>query len=80
MLERDALVAEVLADLVDALEPADDQTLEVQLGGDPQVERLVELVVVSRERPRERTAVAWLQDRRLDLDEAFLVERARGSR
>ena len=76
MLERDALVAEVLADLVDALEAADDQALEVELGGDPQVERLVELVVVRRERPRERAAVARLQDRRLDLDEAVLVERA----
>ena len=39
VLGRDALVAEVLADLVDALEAADDQPLEVELGGDPQVER-----------------------------------------
>ena len=35
----DALVAEVLAELVDALQPADDQPLEVQLGRDPQVQR-----------------------------------------
>ena len=38
VLERHALVAEVLADLVHALEPADDQPLEVELGRDPQVE------------------------------------------
>ena len=61
VLERDAFVAEVLADLVDALEPADDQALEVQLGRDPQVERLVELVVVASRtaaRTRRRTAAA----------------------
>jgi hypothetical protein len=34
VLVRDALVAEVLAELVHALEPADDQPLQVQLGGD----------------------------------------------
>ena len=74
VLERDALVAEVLADLVDALEAADDQPLEVQLGGDPQVEVAVELVVVRRERAGVGAAVERLQDRRLDLDEAGGVE------
>ena len=76
VLERDALVAEVLAELVDALEAADDQPLQVQLGGDPQVEVAVELVVVGDERPRGRAAVERLQDRRLDLDEARVVEEA----
>ena len=38
----DALVAEVLADLVDALEPADDQPLQVELGRDPEIEVLPE--------------------------------------
>ena len=82
VLERDALVAEVLADLVDALEAADDQPLEVQLGRDAQVEVAVELVVVRRERPRVGAAVERLQDRRLDLDEAGRVELApqRGDR
>ena len=74
VLERDALVAEVLAELVDALEPADDQPLEVELGRDAQVEVAVELVVMRHERPRERAAVARLQHRRLDLDEALAVE------
>jgi hypothetical protein len=46
VLERHALVAEVLAELVDALEAADDQPLEVQLGGDAQAEVAVERVEV----------------------------------
>ncbi len=75
VLERDALVAEVLAQLVHPLEAADDQPLEVELGGDPEVEIAAELVVVRGERPRERAAVERLQDRGLDLDEAVLVER-----
>ena len=79
VLERDALVAEVLADLVDLLEPADDQALEVELGRDAQVAVLVERVLVRDERLGERAAVARLQDGRLDLDEAPLVEDARGS-
>ena len=80
VLVGDALVAEVLADLVDALEAADDQALEVELGRDAQVERLVELVVMGLERARERAAVARLEHRRLDLDEAVAVERARAAR
>ena len=74
VLERDALVAKVLAELVHALEPADDEPLEVQLGRDAEVEVAVELVVMRHERPRERAAVARLEHRRLDLDEALAVE------
>ncbi len=45
VLVRHALVPEDAADLVDPLEPADDQPLEIQLAaGDPQVEIRVELV------------------------------------
>ena len=76
VLVRDALVAEVLAELVDAVDAADDQPLQVQLGGDAQVEVAVERVVVGREGPRQRAAVERLQDRRLHLDEAVLVEPA----
>ncbi len=74
VLVRDALVAEVLADLVDALEPSDDQALQVELGRDPQVEIGVELVRMRHERVREGPTEARLQDGRLDLDEALLVE------
>ena len=76
VLGREALVAEVLADLVHALEPADDQPLEVELGRDPQVHRAVERVEVRHERARERAAVERLEHRRLDLDEALVVEEA----
>ena len=70
VLVGDALVAEVLADLVDLLEPADDEALEVELVRDAQIEVGVELVRVRDERLGERAAVARLQDRSLDLDEA----------
>jgi hypothetical protein len=77
----DALVAEVLADLVDALEPADDQPLQVQLVGDAQVEPHVERVVMRDERPRRGAAVQRLKHGRLHLDVAALVEEAaQGSR
>ena len=52
------------------------QPLEVELGGDPQVHVAVERVVVRGERPGQRAAVERLQHRRLDLDEALVVEEA----
>jgi hypothetical protein len=74
VLVRDALVAEVLAELVDPLDAADDEPLQVELGGDAQVEVAVEGVVVGGEGTRKGAAVERLQDRRLDLDEGVLVE------
>ena len=58
------------------------QPLEVELGGDAQVEVAVERVVVGHERPGRGAAVDRLERRRLDLDEAALVEEAahRGDR
>ena len=80
MLVRDALVAKVLAELVDALETTDDAPLEVELGRDSQIEVDVELVVMSNERARKGTAVARLQHRGLNLNEAALVEPATDAR
>ena len=74
MLVGQSLVPEVLAQLVDLLQTADDQPLEVELCRDPQVVVGVESVVVSDERLREAAAVARLQDGRLDLEEALVVE------
>src|SRR5262245_41388201 len=74
VLVRHALVAEVLTDLVDALEPADDETLEVELRRDAQVEVRLELGRVGREGMRECAPVARLQHGRLHLDEALLVQ------
>ena len=50
------LVPEVAVDLVDPLEAADHQALEVQLRGDAQVELHVQGVVVGDEGPRRRPA------------------------
>ena len=74
VLVRDALVAEVLADLVDPLEATDDEPLEVELGRDAQVEIGVELVRVRDERMREGAAVVRLKNRCLDLHEPLCVE------
>ncbi len=68
------LVPEVVADLVDALEPTDEESLEVELVGDAEVERHVEGVVMRHERPRGGPAIQRLEDRRLHLQEPALVE------
>ena len=70
------LVAEHPTDLEHAVHAADDQPLEVQLEGDPQVQRHVEDVVVGDERAGVGTARVDVQHRRLDLDVAASVERA----
>jgi hypothetical protein len=57
VLVADALVAEVLAELVDLVYAPHDQPLQVQLGGDPQVEVPIEGVVVGGERTRQRAPV-----------------------
>ena len=74
VLEAHALVAEVLAQLVDLVDAADDAALEVQLGGDAQVEVALELVVVRGERTRQGAAVERLQHRRLDFYETAAVQ------
>ena len=52
-----ALVTEILADLVDLLEPTDDGALQVELGGDTEVEVLIVGVDMRLERARGRAAV-----------------------
>ncbi len=73
-----SLVPEVVPDLVDPLEAADEQPLEIELVGDAQIERHVERVVVGDERTGRRAAVERLEHRRLHLEEAALVEEAAG--
>jgi hypothetical protein len=72
---RDAFVAEIAVDLVDALHAADDEALQEQLGRDAQVQVHVERVVVRLERARERAARDRLHHRRLDLEVAVRVHR-----
>ena len=76
VLVGDALVSEILADLVDPLEPPDDQPLQIELGGDSQIQVDVQLVVMCDEGLCEGAAVRWLQDRCLNLHEAVFVEPA----
>ena len=72
----DAFVAPDAPDLEHPLEAADHQPLQVQLGGDPQVQIEVERVVVRHERPSGRAAELDTQRRRLDFDEPAAVEEA----
>ena len=65
--EVHAFVAEDAADFEHALEAADQQALEVQLGSDAQVVFLVERVEVRDERLRGGTALDGLQDGGFDL-------------
>ncbi len=74
VLEGDALVAEIAPDLVDPVQPAHDQPLEIQLEGNAQEEILVQLVVVGDEGLGRRAAVERLQDGRFHLDEAVVIQ------
>ena len=73
---RDPLVPEVAVDLVDSLEAAHHQPLQVQLRGDAQEQIHPERVVVRDERPRHGPAGDRLHHRGFDLDVAALVEEA----
>ena len=70
----DAFVAVAAPDLVDPLEAAHEQALQVEFRRDAQVEAEVEGVVVGGERPRSGAADHRVQRRGLDLDEALRVE------
>jgi hypothetical protein len=74
VLRRDPLVAEVAADLVHALEPADQETLQVQLRRDAQEHVDVERLVMGHERRRETASGDGLQHRGLDLHVPLAVE------
>ena len=69
------LVAEHPPDLEHAVHAADDEALEVQLEGDPQIQRHVQHVVVGDERASVGAPRVDVQHRCLDLDEAALAER-----
>ena len=71
---RQPFVAEVAIDLVHALEAADDEPLQVQLGRDSQVHIDVERVVVRDERLGDCAARNHLQHRRLDFHEVERIE------
>ena len=74
VLRRQALVAETAVELEYPLETADHQSFQVQLGRDPQVQVAAQGLVPGDERPRRSTAGDRVQQRRLDLQEAALVQ------
>ena len=74
VLGRHALVAEISVDLVDALEAAHGQALQIQLRRDAQVHVDVERVVMGLEGTRRGAAGNRVQHRRLDLEEAARIE------
>ena len=70
VLRRDAFVAEIAIDLVDALQAAHHQALQIQLRRDAQIQIDIERVVVRDERPRRRAAVEGLQHGRFHFQKA----------
>jgi hypothetical protein len=72
---RDAFVPEVAVDLVDALDAAHDQPLEVQLRRDAQIEPHVERIVMRDKRSRRRATRDRLHHRRLDLQVTLGIHR-----
>ena len=74
MFVADAFVAEVAADLVDRVNATDQQTLQIQLETDAQIQVLMQLIVVGDKRPRGRAAVKRLQDGRFHLQHTLSVQ------
>ena len=70
-----ALVPEVPVDLEDPVDSTDEQSLEVELGRDSQVERHVVGVDVGDEGTRVGAAVHHLEHGRLGLDVAVALQR-----
>jgi hypothetical protein len=68
------LVPVAPTDLVDPLESAHDEALEVELRSDAHVKAHIERVVVRDERPCRRAPDERVHRRRLDFQEAPLVE------
>ena len=72
----DPLVAKDPTDLEDTLQTADHQPLQIELGGDPEVHRHPQGVVLGVEGPGGGTGGLGKQDRGVDFDESTLLELA----
>ena len=73
-MRGEPFVAEVAVDLVDALQAAHHQPLQVELRRDAQVQVDIERVVMRDERPRRGAAVERLHHGRFHFDEAARFE------
>src|SRR5690606_27296428 len=71
-----ALVPEVMPDLVYALHATDNETLEVELVCNPEVQRHVQRMVMRYERTRGCTSIQRLQNRCLHLQVVERIEKA----
>ena len=69
-----ALVAEVLADLIDALKAAHDEPLEIEFGGDAHIHVLIQRIEMGDERTRTGTSGDGLQGRGFHLSVSGFVE------
>ena len=76
MVAVHTLVAEVLSDLIDALESAYDESLQIELGGDTHVHILVERIEVGNEWTGRSTACDALEGWSLYLCITSVVEYA----
>ena len=70
------LITEILAHLVDTLEAAHDEALQIEFGGNTHVHILVQRIEVGDERTGRGTAGDVLQDRGIHLRIAGIVENA----
>src|SRR5437868_5171872 len=74
MFTGDALIAKITIDLIDAVEASDQQALQIQLRGDPQVEVEIESVVVGDERACRGSTGDGLHHRCFHFDVTARVE------
>ena len=74
VVRRDPLIAEIAVDLVDALQAAHHQALQIQFRRDPQIQIDVERVVMRPERARRRAAVKRLEHGRLHFQKAVRLQ------
>ena len=70
----DAFVSEVVSDLVDSVESADNEPLEIELIRNAQKERHVERVVMGLKRSRSSPAIERLKNRGFHLQKTELIE------
>src|SRR5581483_4866729 len=70
-----ALIAENAPDLINLLEPADDQALEEQFQRDTQLEIIIQRIMMGEEGTRRRAARDELQHRRLHFQEAARIQK-----
>ena len=68
------LIAEIASNFIDPLEPTYDQSLEIELLGDTQIQVTIQSIMMGYERTSGSTTIQRLQDGRLDLNKAVVVQ------